>query len=213
MLRTTKMLFGCMMVAGLGLTGCQHDETIHRERPEIQVFTSLKEQEIGFAYQKSALTTEARAQLDDFVMKHQISGRDEVLIELRADPASLDQKRAEVVAAYLQHLGLRPEIRQLRRNGSNNLQSVNVKLVDYIAHVPDCPNWTDPQGTDYSNRISSNFGCSTASILAQMVANPKDLVAPGTLSSGDGEYLANTIGAYQKSEGSFLESRMPKESE
>jgi pilus assembly protein CpaD len=54
------------------------------------------------------------------------------------------------------------------------------------ASVPSCPNWdaagngiTPPQGT------STNYGCSTNSNLAAMIANPNDLVR-GQVNSGNG---------------------------
>lgn len=64
--------------------------------------------------------------------------------------------------------------------------SVRVIASRATASVPSCPDWaaagngiTPPQGT------STNFGCSTNSNLAAMVANPNDLVR-GQVNSGNG---------------------------
>jgi pilus assembly protein CpaD len=44
------------------------------------------------------------------------------------------------------------------------------------AHVPNCPNWSQPSEPDFANRAMSNFGCGVNSNIATMIANPEDLV-------------------------------------
>ncbi len=46
----------------------------------------------------------------------------------------------------------------------------------YVVTPPDCPNWTKSQSDDHENAQNSNFGCSDATNLGLMVADPRDLV-------------------------------------
>jgi pilus assembly protein CpaD len=64
--------------------------------------------------------------------------------------------------------------------------AVRVIVSRSTASVPGCPIWEDPQ-LGVPNRTSTNFGCAINSNLAQMVADPNDLVL-GQNSSGDLSY-------------------------
>jgi pilus assembly protein CpaD len=46
----------------------------------------------------------------------------------------------------------------------------------YVVTPPDCPNWTKSSSGDHENATTSNFGCSDATNLGLMVADPRDLV-------------------------------------
>ncbi len=46
----------------------------------------------------------------------------------------------------------------------------------YVVTPPDCPNWTKSSSGDHENADTSNFGCSDATNLGLMVADPRDLV-------------------------------------
>jgi len=54
--------------------------------------------------------------------------------------------------------------------------SVRVVVARRRAIVPGCPNWGAVSQPDWDNKTMSNYGCSVNSNLAQMIANPQDLV-------------------------------------
>lgn len=54
--------------------------------------------------------------------------------------------------------------------------TIRVVVSRAVAHVDGCPNWSHSDVVEYSSSTGSNFGCSTASNLAAMIANPEDLV-------------------------------------
>jgi pilus assembly protein CpaD len=60
--------------------------------------------------------------------------------------------------------------------GMVNPGSVRVVVSRARAEVPGCPNWSRASQPNFNNRTSPNFGCGVNSALAQMVANPEDLV-------------------------------------
>ncbi len=44
------------------------------------------------------------------------------------------------------------------------------------AYVPGCPDWSAKSDANYTNGLSTNYGCANNSNLAAMVANPEDLL-------------------------------------
>ena len=42
--------------------------------------------------------------------------------------------------------------------------------------VPGCPDWNQPAQPNHANKTTSNFGCAVNANLAQMVADPNDLI-------------------------------------
>ncbi|MBU0556108.1 MAG: CpaD family pilus assembly protein [Alphaproteobacteria bacterium] len=53
---------------------------------------------------------------------------------------------------------------------------VRVVVSRSIASVPGCPTWRDKAEANFIGGLSDNYGCATASNLAAMVADPRDLV-------------------------------------
>ena len=54
---------------------------------------------------------------------------------------------------------------------------LHVEVTRLKARVEACPDWSRRSDDDFSNRPSSNFGCSDAANLAAQVDNPADLLA------------------------------------
>ena len=64
--------------------------------------------------------------------------------------------------------------------------SARVVVARRRAVVPNCPNWSQASQPDLNNKTTSNFGCSVNANLAEMVADPQDLVH-GREGSGVGD--------------------------
>ncbi|MCH8859019.1 MAG: CpaD family pilus assembly protein [Proteobacteria bacterium] len=60
-----------------------------------------------------------------------------------------------------------------------------VSFVRYVAESPKCGDWSANLGQTSSNAPAPNFGCATQHNIAAMVADPRDLVAPGRLGPND----------------------------
>lgn len=60
--------------------------------------------------------------------------------------------------------------------------NVRVVVTRSMAHVPNCPNWSEQYGFEQDNFTSDGFGCAVNGNLAAMVANPEHLLegAEGT---------------------------------
>jgi pilus assembly protein CpaD len=109
--------------------------------------------------------------LDDFLLQGSITRGDTVLVERHA--GAMEDKRAARLAAALAHQGLRPAIALTDATPAGEMR---LTVERYVAYVPNCPNWTDAPGNNTANKPPSDFGCATATNLAAMVANPRDLL-------------------------------------
>jgi pilus biogenesis lipoprotein CpaD len=83
------------------------------------------------------------------------------------------------------------------RDGIAN--SLRIYFTKYVATVEQsCSRgWTRPEGLNFENLPLPHMGCSTASALAQMMANPQDLVSPHEMGGYDGERAAISIAKYR----------------
>jgi pilus assembly protein CpaD len=66
----------------------------------------------------------------------------------------------------------------------------------YAVSLPPCPNWSQDPSADFTNALSSNFGCSVATNLGLMVASPADLVRGRELGPTEGEPAAAAVERY-----------------
>jgi pilus assembly protein CpaD len=55
--------------------------------------------------------------------------------------------------------------------------AVRVVVSRTRASVPGCPNWSRASNPNFSNELTSNYGCAVNANLAAMVGNPGDLVS------------------------------------
>jgi pilus assembly protein CpaD len=76
--------------------------------------------------------------------------------------------------------------------------SVNIVVERYVVVPPDCPNWTSPSVGDHSNQPGSNFGCSDATNLGLMVADPRDLLMGRTLGPAEGDAALAAVKRYRE---------------
>lgn len=109
---------------------------------------------------------------------------------------SVDEVRYGAIGSFLMDEGFKVKP-IVQKEGLQN--SLRIYFTKYVATVdPECAKgWRKPVGNDYENLPLPHMGCSTASSLAQMVANPKDLVEPASMGGHDGERAALSIRKYR----------------
>jgi pilus assembly protein CpaD len=181
----------------LSLTACESVENFknvhHAKEP---IVTKVGNQiDVSFEYASSHIDEDQINKLDQFIMKNEISRQDDLVISIAEQGGQTGQLRAEKIAAYFRHMGLKPTLKYT--SISDNLQNVQINLERYVVSVPNCPDWSKKPNTDYNNQPSSNFGCAQAANLALMIGNPKDLIVGRESSLADGVYLSNTIQSYR----------------
>lgn len=74
---------------------------------------------------------------------------------------------------------------------------IAIELGWYDRRAVQCPGWDQVMDGRVSPEGEENFGCITKSNLAQMIADPKDLMVGKDLESSDGQYNGMGIERYQ----------------
>ncbi|SCA55715.1 putative Flp pilus assembly protein CpaD [Candidatus Terasakiella magnetica] len=184
------------VLASLLLSGCQTVQDMQSQRQAREpVVTQVDSRfEVGFGYGSSQLSPSAREKIDSFIMKHEVSRNDDIVIAVALQGGKISQKRAKKVAAYFRTFGFKPQLRG--SNKQEGLQAVQVNLSRYSVSVPNCPDWTDEPNSTYHNQVHSNFGCAQAANLALMIGNPRDLVRGRESSPAQASVLSNAIIQY-----------------
>jgi pilus assembly protein CpaD len=67
----------------------------------------------------------------------------------------------------------------------------------YLVTLPACPNWSKQPSVDYTNTLSSNYGCADAINLGLMIASPADLAEARPVGMAAGTPAAAAIQRYE----------------
>lgn len=139
-----------------------------------------------------------KGKLLGFIQAQQAEFGDVLRVELPnfSDQANLNEGRYGAIGGFLEEEGFKVEPKLLNDGLTNSLR---VYFTKYIATIdPECAKgWRKPVGLDYENLPLPHLGCATASGLAQMVADPKDLISPDAMGAYDGERAAKSIKKYR----------------
>ena len=60
-----------------------------------------------------------------------------------------------------------------------------VSIGRYAVTLPTCPNWSESRSYDFTNALTSNYGCANTTNLGLMVASPADLASGRPFSGPD----------------------------
>ena len=87
----------------------------------------------------------------------------------------------------------------------NRRVTVVAKAVRLV--LPDCPDWSARIGYEPLNRPMSNLGCANALNFAAMIADPRELIDPGTIDAPDPTHTSEAIKRYRNDEVKQLSER------
>ncbi|MBT3808914.1 MAG: hypothetical protein HOL07_12280 [Rhodospirillaceae bacterium] len=190
-----------LAVAAVIVTGCAQslaDYSPAQSTRDIQVRWVSLDHAVLFDPGTSVLKSSERFHLDAFLEGLTLRRGDRFLVDT-GDTGGLDplaQARATTISQRLRrHL---PGVDALMYSGGG-APAGGARLVvgRYVAVPPNCPNWSRPSGANPGNITDSNFGCSAATNLSLMIADPADLVRGRSLAPGDGQALSLGIQRYR----------------
>lgn len=142
----------------------------------------------------SELSAGAAASLDLFLRENGVGYGDSLSLDA-GDEAAGDQDHGAIASQLRKHgllLGNQPTIA-----GVMPAEGTIVLVVDrYLLTTPNCNDWTMNSKPNYANAESSSFGCTTRSMLGQMVANPRDLVQGQDEDGPNGSAASNAVETY-----------------
>lgn len=112
--------------------------------------------------------------------------------------ARLGLQRETALADFLRDQGFQVALGSAERSRTAAPNSVRVTVGRYIAKPPACPDWSKEATGDPANRVTSNFGCATATNLGLMVADPGVLVRGTDIGPADAEAVAAGVKSYRE---------------
>ena len=188
-------LLGLCLAAALPACTPTTSEYTETEAPkQIHVDYVRLSHVVTFAPGKAELAKGESEKLMAFLGNAQVGSEDHVYLE----PANENQLTASRIGEISREMDRRGVGAQTLPAGLEPGDRMKIIVERYVVTPPDCPNWTTPTPGDHSNQVSSNFGCSDASNLARMVADPRDLVVGRTMGPKEGDQAIAGLTRYRQ---------------
>jgi pilus assembly protein CpaD len=147
---------------------------------------------LSFAPGSTRLSTIQAGRLERLMQSGGIRPADRVEIAA-AGGESLARSRIAAISRELLRHGIVATGRALAAVPANRA----VVAVEHVAvTLPNCPNWSKSPATDFTNELSSNFGCADAINLGMNVASTVDLARGRTLGPALGKPEATAVERY-----------------
>ena len=192
----TRMPHVLAAVAALALAACTPtltEWTVSESPKNIDV--QRLSSSLDLAVAGASLNADQADQLDRFL------SRQGNLFNLRVTVASqANNDGLGAVENFLIDRGVRPSHIARAAGSSSAPGTVEIVTEHYVSAPPSCPDWSHSNILDNANSNSSNYGCATASNLAHMVADPRDLVVGRSLAPAPGSAAAAAVGRYNAGE-------------
>jgi len=185
------------MLAMLCMLGCSSRSDALNDPPKaLSLQPVMATHPVYFDNGSANLTPAEMGELRAFLGGDRYSKIDSVTVY--AGGSQLGAARAARVSDALSNLGYTHVIAQAdQSSGSNGDDSVAVAVKRLAAVPPACPDWVPFGNFDPQNLPMKNLGCSNATNLYLMVADPRDLVSGRMLGPGDGDFNDRQIDNYR----------------
>jgi len=205
------------LAVAVAVWGCTPDLAI---QPAAQTQTQWIQlsQKVPFGPGQANFSGTAAQAIDRFLARAEVSYGDRIVIKsgpIDGDAGSqrLAAQRAEVIKAYLARHRIVGEYSPAA-DVTVGTDEAAVVVGRYLAVLPDCAEWRTVMAGGGINAETDRFGialggarpipvkdrplgCVTASALGAMIADPGDLVEPGSMGPGDGQFLARGSARYR----------------
>ncbi len=113
--------------------------------------------------------------------------------------AKVSDKRVQTLYKYFRSLGLETGEEIGIFGAEPAAGNMTIYLERHTVQTPECTGLNTPSTPNHQNAPMPNFGCSNATVLGLMVADPRDLVAGKSDTSGDTEKATAAVKANRKS--------------
>ncbi|WP_122082315.1 CpaD family pilus assembly lipoprotein [Vibrio coralliirubri] len=140
-----------------------------------------------------SLSAQEKADISDFIARRGSSSGLMVKIEKTTQKG---ERQLEKVRLHLIESGLYPSQIWVSDEVTEGKGDITILVESYRAKVIACDAGKTPRTTFNAYRTQRNFGCANASAIAQMVANPKDLIVGQPIDSAQGQKAVSSIDNY-----------------
>jgi pilus assembly protein CpaD len=176
----------------LGLAACAAEYSKTEAPAQLGVDGADSRRELAFAPGSAHLSPSELRKIDGWVLGGSVRPADRVEIAA-AGPPRLAEQRAAAISGELLRYGVVATTLALDTVPANH---AIVSIGRYAVTLPTCPNWSQSPAADFTNAISSYYGCATATNLGLMVASPADLVSGRPFSGPDAQTASNAMQRY-----------------
>lgn len=185
-----------LLAAALALSGCEHFDAAPShsagwtlldptQRHPIMVSQQRQGMNISVSRHQHGLTAGQRAQFYSFLEKYRSadSGNSRVVISVPAGTANevAAMRAVADMRPMLSEQGFSDTAVSIEPYHADGGQApIKVSYMRFHAEAPECGRWPDNLTRTARNQNYHNFGCTQQRNLANMIANPADLVGPRT---------------------------------
>src|SRR6185312_545743 len=150
----------------------------------IAVEPSYQSVKLTYSPADQGMTAADAARFDAFVADYREHGTGSIAVSV---PAGLNATAAiAFFAERINRMGIsRDHILVSSHDAPDGDARVELNYVTYVAHAEACGDWSEDLSKTGDNGTARNFGCSMQHNLAAMVADPRDLLGPRPMDSGD----------------------------
>ena len=155
--------------------------------------------DVAFSDEAAGLSPEDGTKLADFVEDYLTRGDGAISISAPSGPNA--SAALSYFGEHLAHMGVpRSRILVGTHDGSGGDTRVAIGYIVYGAKSDACGNWSEDASDTAQNIPLPDFGCSNQHNLAEMVAEPRDLVVPRGMGPSDATRRQTVIGTYEKAQ-------------
>ena len=200
-------LSAALALAGLALAGCMGGPASLGGEPPLTPLSRYTLQvepgldRIALAVHETGLSANQQAALADLVARFAIEGAPVLVVEAPAGDDPVANQTAWNVKAGLVAAGAPAHmIRVVSYAGPDARAPILAGFETVRAVVPQCGTQWGSLSRTGDNQSASNFGCAVTANLAAQIANPRDIVAPRTMTPIDAQRRTVVFDHYAKGE-------------
>ena len=176
----------------LGLAACVAEYSKSEAPDELRVAGAESRREVAFAAGSAYLPSGELRKIDQWVLSGSIRPADRVQIAA-AGPPGLAERRAAAISSELLRYGIVATALPIDTVPANRAV---VSIGRYAVTLPTCPNWSQSLRYEFTNALSSNYGCANATNLGLMVASPADLASGRPFTGIEAQPAASAVQRY-----------------
>jgi pilus assembly protein CpaD len=185
-------LYPIVLPLMLGLAACVAEYTKTEAPDTLRVDGANSRRELAFGAGSASLAPGELRKLDGWVLGGNIRPADRVEVAA-GGPPGLAEQRAGAISRELLRYGIVTQTLAIDGVPANH---AIVSVGRYAVTLPTCPNWSQSQSYDFTNALTSNYGCANATNLGLMVASPADLVSGRSLTGTAAQPAAAAVQRY-----------------
>ena len=178
-----------LLPALFALAGCAPTPTT--QQPSVDVVSVTNK--LTLTLSGKTLSAQEKDDISDFIARRGTLSNLMVKIE---NTTQKGESQSEKVRLHLIESGLYPSQISVSDTAAQGKGDITIFVESYRAKVTVCDAGKTPRTTLNAYRTQRNFGCANANALAQMVANPKDLIVGQPIDSAQGQKAVSSIDNY-----------------